>query len=366
MSTSERGITLAVQGVSRRFGRDTVLDAVSLTVPAGTTYALLGSSGAGKSTLLKIMALLEKPSAGRVLIDGREVTIGDRAARLRMAVVFQKPYLFTGTVGYNVGWGLTSRGVRGPQAARRVSDALERVGLGGWQDRRSDSLSGGEAQRVAIARALVLEPEALLLDEPFASLDPVVRGAIIRDLANILAEERVTCLYVTHDQDEAMVVADRIGILHQGRFVREGEASEVMTVPTDLWVAKFIGMEQPIRGRVRAYDEGLAAIDCGGVTLYGAADVAVGTEVLVGVRPEDITLFAGDADIPPSSARNRLAGVVTDVHPTGVSVRVSFETGDVSFAASVSRASASELGLHPGAAVTATFKATAVRVGLPE
>ena len=364
MSTSERGITLSVENVSRRYGRATVLDSVSLTVPAGSTYALLGSSGAGKSTLLKILALLEKPSGGRVLVDGREVSVRDRSTRLRMAVVFQKPYLFTGTVGYNVGWGLASRGVRGAQAARRVSDALERVGLAGWQERRDDSLSGGEAQRVAIARALVLEPEALLLDEPFASLDPIVRGSIIRDLTNILAEERVTCLYVTHDQDEAMVVADRIGILHEGRFVREGEASEVMTVPTDLWVAKFIGMEQPVRGRVRSYADGLAAVDCGGVTLYAAADVAAGTYVLVGVRPEDITLFAGDAEIPPSSARNRLTGVVTDVHPTGISVRVSFETAGVRFAASVSRASAAALGLEPGAPVAATFKATAVRVGL--
>lgn len=363
MSTSDRGIELTVQDVSRRYGRETVLDSVSLTVPAGTTYALLGSSGAGKSTLLKILALLEKPSAGRVLVDGRPATVGDRAARLRMAVVFQKPYLFTGTVGYNVGWGLISRGVRGPEAARRVADALERVGLGGWQDRRSDSLSGGEAQRVAIARALVLKPEALLLDEPFASLDPIVRGSIIRDLVGILAQERVTCLYVTHDQDEAMVVADRIGILHEGRFVREGEASEVMTVPTDLWVARFIGMEQPVRGRVTADEQGLAAIDCSGLTLYAAADVAVGTDVLVGVRPEDITLYAGDAELPLSSARNRLTGVVTDVHPTGVSVRVSFESAGVGFAASVSRASASALGLTPGAVVTATFKATAVRVG---
>jgi molybdopterin-binding protein len=363
VSTSERGIELSVEDVSRRYGRSTVLDSVSLTVPAGSTYALLGSSGAGKSTLLKILALLEKPSAGRVTIDGREVTTRDRATRLRMAVVFQKPYLFTGAVGYNVGWGLTSRGVRGAEAARRVADALERVGLGGWQDRRSDSLSGGEAQRVAIARALVLEPEALLLDEPFASLDPVVRGSIIRDLTRILDEERVTCLYVTHDQDEAMVVADRIGILHEGRFVREGEASEVMTVPTDLWVAKFIGMEQPIRGRVISLAQGLATIECDRLTLYATADVAVGTPVLVGVRPEDITLFPGDAEIPPSSARNRLGGVIRDVHPTGVSVRVAFESAGVTFAASVSRASASALGLVPGARVTATFKATAVRVG---
>jgi molybdopterin-binding protein len=364
VSTSERGIALAVEGVSRRYGRETVLDSVSLTVPAGSTYALLGSSGAGKSTLLKILALLEKPSAGRIMIDGREVSTRDRATRLRMAVVFQKPYLFAGSVAYNVGWGLGSRGVRGADAGKRVADALERVGLGGWQDRRSDSLSGGEAQRVAIARALVLEPDALLLDEPFASLDPVVRGSIIRDLTRILDEERVTCLYVTHDQDEAMVVADRIGILHEGRFVREGEASEVMTVPTDLWVARFIGMEQPIRGRVTASAQGLAAIECGALTLYAASDIAAGTWVLAGVRPEDITLFPGDAEIPLSSARNRLTGVITDVHPTGVSVRVTFEAAGVRFASSVSRASASALGLVPGAVVTATFKATAVRLGV--
>jgi molybdopterin-binding protein len=363
VSTSERGIALSVQDVSRRYGRATVLDAVSLTVPAGSTYALLGSSGAGKSTLLKILALLDKPSSGRVMVDGCEASTRDRAARLRMAVVFQRPYLFTGSVGYNVGWGLTSRGVHGTEAARRVADVLKRVGLGGWQDRRGDSLSGGEAQRVAIARALVLEPQALLLDEPFASLDPVVRGTIVRDLLAILAQERVTCVYVTHDQDEAMVVANRIGILHEGRFVREGEASEVMTVPTDLWVAKFIGMEQPIHGRVTSLVQGLAAIECDGVTLYAASGTPVGTRVLVGVRPEDITLYADDPDLPLSSARNRLTGVVTDVNLTGASVRISFASAGVRFAASVSRASATELGLHPGTPVTATFKATAVKVG---
>jgi molybdopterin-binding protein len=136
-----------------------------------------------------------------------------------------------------------------------------------------------------------------------------------------------------------------------------------MTVPTDLWVAKFIGMEQPIRGRVTASSQGLAAIESDGLTLYAASDLPVGTQVLLGVRPEDITLFPGDAEIPPSSARNRLAGVIRDVHPTGVSVRVAFQSAGVAFAASVSRASASALGLVPGARVTATFKATAVLVG---
>ena len=157
-------------------------------VPAGTVLALLGPSGSGKTTLLDILGLLEKPTSGHVLLDGREVSTRDRDARLQIAAVFQRPYLFKGTVGGNVAYGLVARGVPRATHAAKIAAALERVGLAGYEQRSALALSGGEAQRVALARALVLEPRVLLLDEPLASLDPLLKRRLTHEFARSSAK----------------------------------------------------------------------------------------------------------------------------------------------------------------------------------
>jgi len=309
-----------------------------------------------------VLGLLEKPTHGRVTLDGQPVKAGDKGARMMMAAVFQNPYLFKGTVSENVAYGLKLRGVARAERDERVAAALERVGLGGTQKSSALRLSGGEAQRVALARALVLEPRILLLDEPLSYLDPLIKRRLVTDFSEILSAEGVTALYVTHDQDEAMVVADRVSIIREGRVVRAGEVDEVMTLPTDEWIADFIGMDTALRGAIVATEEGIADIMVASEHVHARTDLPVGIDVLIGIRPEDVTLFAADADLPPSSARNRLRMRVDAVERMGSTDRVSLSSNGLRIAASVSRAAARELGLAPESDVLALFKATSVRV----
>lgn len=344
-----------------RLGR-TILDVPSIDIPCGRTYVLLGASGAGKSTLLRVLGLLEKPTAGTVLYGGREVSGRDLATRRTIAAVFQKPFLLRGTVADNAGYGLRLRGVPATERRARVADALARVGLGGWEDRSAMTLSGGEAQRVALARALVLEPKLLLLDEPLSYMDPLLKRGLAHEFADILASEHVTALYVTHDQDEAAMIADVIGVMRDGRIVVEGDPHSVLALPGDDWLASFLGMEPPLEGVVAGVEDGLARVCVGGIDLYAVTSEPVGTPVAVGVRPEDVLLFEADVDLPRTSARNRLEALVVEVSPRGATVRVVAEAAGGRLAASVSASSAAELALAPGARVTLLFKATAVRV----
>jgi tungstate transport system ATP-binding protein len=340
----------------------TVVDVPAVELASGETYALLGASGAGKSTLLRVLGLLERPSRGRVLFDGSPVAAGDLTARRRIAAVFQKPYLLRGTVADNVAYGLRLRGMKASERTVRVAEVLRRVGLAGWQDRSALTLSGGEAQRVALARALVLEPSFLLLDEPLSYMDPLLKRALTVEFAAILAGEHVTSLYVTHDQDEAAVVADRIGIMREGCIVTEGDADTVLGLPADEWQAAFVGMEPSLRGRVVSCGDGLCEVDCGGVTVFSTDQLPVGTSVLVAVRPEDVTLYGAGAVLPVGSARNHLDVTVSGVRPQGGSVHVTLERAGARFASAVSRAAATELGLKTGQHAVAVFKATAVRM----
>jgi tungstate transport system ATP-binding protein len=353
---------LAAEHITRSFPKSGfTLDVERVEAPAGSVLVLLGPSGSGKTTLLHILGLLEHPDSGRILLGGREVTAGDRDARLQMAAVFQRPYLFKGNVAGNVAYGLDVRGVSAAEKTARVAKALERVGLAGYQQRSALALSGGEAQRVSLARALVLEPRVLLLDEPLASLDPLLKRRLAHDFARILRESGATAIWVTHDQDEALLVADHIAVMNAGRIVTSGPADGVMTLPADDWTASFLGLEQPQTGTVRSSAEGLVEIGCGGsiVAVTGAA--TAGSTATFAVRPEDVILFADGAQLPLSTARNQLPARVVSVQARGATSHIVLDAAGVRLAASVSRASAVDLGLEPGQLVLAVFKATAVR-----
>jgi len=354
--------TVVVEDVHKSYRGRLVVDVDRLEMKPGRTLALLGPSGSGKSTLLSIAGLLERPDSGRILLDGTAVTPKDTDARLSMAAAFQRPYLFKGTVADNVAYGLRLRRVPAAQVSSLVESALERVGLPGWQDRSALTLSGGEAQRTALARAIVLEPRVLLLDEPLASLDPIMKWRLARDFATILRDSSITTLYVTHDQDEALTVSDDIAVMREGRIVAQGCADDIFALPADEWTAGFLGMEPPLLGVIREVHAGVAHVDCDGTVLYAVSELQEGTRVLVGVRPEDVMLFAGDRELPPSSARNRLTGTVTQIEHSGSTFRVTLSVGSLTIASRLSRAAVAELGLIAGAVVTAAFKATAVRI----
>ncbi len=335
-------------------------------VPAGSTLAILGPSGSGKTTLLEILGLLERADEGRVLFDGRPVGVKDREARLQTAAVFQRPYLFKGSVAGNVEYGLVARALPKDERRKRVAAALERVGLAGYEARSAAALSGGEAQRVSLARALVLEPRLLLLDEPLASLDRLLRRRLVKDFATILADAGVTVVYVTHDQDEALVVADSIAIMNRGRIVACGPAEEISGLAADDWTADFLGIGRALEGRVASRGDGLFEVAVGDTPIVVSGDAPVGASVFVSVRPEDVLLFSPGPELPPTSARNRFEATVAAVEPHGATVLVTVSVDGALFASSVSRAAVADLALAPGVDVVVVFKASAVRWRLHE
>jgi tungstate transport system ATP-binding protein len=280
--------------------------------------------------------------------------------RRRMAMVFQQPLLVDGTVSDNAGLGLAFRGVAAGQRAAQVARWLERFGIAALAHRQARTLSGGEAQRVALARALVLEPDVLLLDEPFGGLDEPTRAALLPELGAILRDDRVTTVLVTHDRGEARALADRVAVLMDGRLQQVDETSQVFQAPVSEEVARFVGVETIVSGDVVAVHDGVALVEVWGRTLEIGAPARRGEHVRVGIRPEDVTLVASPDDLNRSSARNHLPGTVVRVTP-GSPVRVLVDVG-FPLVAAVTPRSVAELALAPGAPVTAVFKASATHL----
>lgn len=250
---------LSLQGLTRRFGAHAAVDDLWLEVPRGELLALIGASGSGKTTTLRMVAGYETPDAGRVALDGRDIT-GVPPQRRGFGMVFQHYALFPHlSVGENVAFGLEARGVSRRERRARAEQALAGVGLEGAADRRVQSLSGGEQQRVALARALVIEPPVLLLDEPLSNLDPTLRAGMRSELRAMLARLGVTALFVTHDQEDAFAVADRVALIRQGRLLQVGPPEELYDRPASRAVAEFIGRATLVRAE-RDADAPAAAV----------------------------------------------------------------------------------------------------------
>src|SRR5712691_4194134 len=240
-------------GIRVERGGRVVLDVPALTVLTGEVLGVIGPNGAGKSSLLRVMGALEAPAAGTVRFQGLPVTAAQGlAVRRRMASVFQEPLLADATVFDNVAMGLRFRGADGERIAAQVARWLTRFEIAALAGRQARTLSGGEAQRAALARALVVEPELLLLDEPFSALDQPTREALIGDLGRILREERITTVFVTHDHEEAMVAADRVDVLIDGRLLQLDATARVFRSPVSEEVARFVGVETLVECRVLA------------------------------------------------------------------------------------------------------------------
>lgn len=284
---------LEVRGCTVDYGGTTVLDGADLSVPSGSMHALLGPSGSGKTTLLRAIAGFVRPSAGTIELGGRPL-IGVDPARRGIGVVFQSYALFPHLdVATNVGFGLEARRVPRDERLQRVRDVLALVGLQEYGDRKPSQLSGGQQQRVALARALVIEPDVLLLDEPLSALDRKIRGEVQRELKRIHQQTGVTAVIVTHDQDEALFLADELTILDGGRVRQVGAPTAVYEAPLDPFVADFLGstniLTVPTRrdgARTYALLQGLE------LELAAAVDT---DEVTIGLRPERIGISRGPA-----------------------------------------------------------------------
>jgi len=352
---------LALRGVVvQRGGRD-VLTVDALSVDGGEVLAVIGPNGAGKSTLLQVAALLLRPQRGEVRFDGAAVGADTLGLRRRLALAMQAPHLVQGSVLDNAALGLALRGVPARQRRERARAWLRRFGVEALAARAANRLSGGEAQRVSLARAFAVEPELLLLDEPFSGLDEATRGQLLDDLAGALQETGVTTVFVTHDRAEALRLADRVAVLIGGRLRQAGSAAAVFGAPVDEEVAAFVGVETIVAGRVVEVRDGLATIAVGGQRLTALAPPHAGENVRVCIRPEDVVIQLPKAEAPASSARNLLLGTVTEVRPRGPEARVVIDCG-FALVATVTRLSVEEMGLAPGARVAASIKATALHL----
>lgn len=354
------GPKLSLREVRVRRGRTEIVRVPHLDVFEGEVLVIIGPNGAGKSVLLETLALLQRPSAGRVLFDEQPVNGRQLALRRRMAVVFQDPLLLRRSVADNVAVGLRLRGVRRSERRERVAHWMRRFGIEHLAGRSATTLSGGEAQRTGLARAFALHPEVLLLDEPFSALDQPTREGIIDDLSTVLSETGVTAVFVTHDRDEAMRLGSRLAVLMKGDVRQIGSTEEVFGSPADAEVAAFVGVETMVAARVLSFDGGLARLDVAGRVVEVAAPAPPPRRVLLCLRPEDVVLTPGEVDVP-SSARNRLRGTVRRATPTGTLVRIEVDCG-FPIVAIITRQSLEELELRVGSKLMASFKATAVHL----
>ena len=309
--------------IAKRFGATEVLHGITLRVEAGEFLCLLGPSGCGKTTLLRILAGLVDPDRGRVLIRGRDVTRTPAYAR-RIGLVFQSYALFPHmTVRDNVAFGLDARGIRGVEAAAKIEHALGLLQLLGLEGRYPRQLSGGQQQRVALARALVLEPDVLLLDEPLSNLDARLRQEVRDEIRAVQRALGITTVFVTHDQEEALTLADRIVVLRAGAIVQSGAPLDVYRAPRDLFVANFLGDANVLHGRVRQAGAAAAFVTERGLEIPLGAAAREGAATLV-VRPEAIIL-----DREPGAGPGFTGSIETLTYrgPT-VTLRVALDGGE--------------------------------------
>jgi putrescine transport system ATP-binding protein len=323
------------EAVSKRFSGVAAVAALSLDIFQGEFFALLGPSGCGKTTLLRLLAGLEMPDEGRVLLDGQDLA-SVPPHRRAVNMMFQSYALFPHLdVERNVAFGLKQDGLPKPEIAARVADMLTLVKLEGYERRKPHQLSGGQRQRVALARALVKRPRVLLLDEPLAALDKKLRGETQFELMHLRQKLGLTFLIVTHDQEEAMTVADRIGVMDQGRLVQVATPPEIYEQPNSRWVADFIGDVNLIEGRVLAAGPGSATImspNAGKLQVSAATEAGPGATVWVALRPEKLRISHAP---PADTAANCVAGQIASIGYLGdVSVyKVRLDNGFVMRAA---------------------------------
>jgi putative spermidine/putrescine transport system ATP-binding protein len=350
-AATRSGVEVRLEGLSRHYGDIRALDGLDLTLHPGELVVLLGPSGCGKTTTLRLLAGLEDADAGRVMVGGQDVTHRP-ASKRDMGMVFQAYSLFPHmTVKDNVAFGLRLR--RKPKAERdkRAMEMLGLVGLTSQAGRYAHQLSGGQQQRVALARALAIQPQVLLLDEPLSALDAKVRAQLRDEIRRIQLEVGTTTLFVTHDQEEALAIADRVGVMRDGRIEQLGAPTDVYTRPATPFVAEFVGLSNRLAGEVAG---------SGTVVVRGCTLPLVDTGVPAGpvvalVRPEAVTVAAhGPGESGP------LSGTVIAITFLGATSRISVDLGDTTIMAQLPTSEATEL--SPGQRVTLTIRPNPVLV----
>lgn len=355
--------TVTANNLTMSFGLQKVLDISSLQVLPNEVLVIIGPNGSGKTTLLLCLALLMKPTTGDIKYSGQSI-LGERSKlqlRRRIAVVFQDPLLLNSTVWDNVTLGLSLRNVSKSEMQSRTQKWLERFGVANLAKRQARTLSGGEAKRVSLARAFSLEPEVLFLDEPFTALDSPTRQALLEDFEGVLRETKISTVMVTHDRNEALVLAHRVAVLIRGQIRQVGTPDEVFNYPVDEEVAGFVEAGNILNGKVVSQNEGLAVVETGSREIEVVSNLPSGTKVTICLRHEDVTLTLPSAESFTSSARNRFMGKVVRLFPISSQVRVTLDCG-FPLVALITRRSLEGMGLKEGQEVIATFKASSIHL----
>ncbi|CAL9576188.1 ABC transporter ATP-binding protein [Streptomyces sp. enrichment culture] len=331
-------MTLTLSGISKSFDDFTAVHPLDLTIPEGSFFALLGASGCGKTTTLRMIAGLEEPSAGRILLGDDDITRLPPHKR-PVNTVFQNYALFPHLdIAENVAFGLRRRGIKNVRA--QVAEMLDLVQLGDLARRRPRQLSGGQQQRVALARALINRPRVLLLDEPLGALDLKLRRQMQLELKRIQTEVGITFVHVTHDQEEAMTMADSVAVMYQGRVEQLGPPADLYENPRSTFVANFLGTSNLVEAKVLAGQDTPGTASAGlRVEVPGAdgalrvppdrcsaGDTEPGAMVLVGIRPEKIALISAEEAATVPDGHNRLTGRIKDAGYLGVSWQYQVET----------------------------------------
>ena len=316
---------LHLVNVTKNFGSFTAVDDLTLTIPAGKFFALLGPSGCGKTTTLRMVAGLEQPTVGQILLGDKDITTL-RPYNRNINTVFQSYALFPHLDIYeNIAFGLRRKKVKEAELKERVDAVLTLVELEHLARRKPNQLSGGQQQRVAVARALVNRPDVLLLDEPLGALDLKLRRQMQMELKRIQSEVGTTFVHVTHDQEEAMTMADTIAIMNQGIIEQMGAPEEMYELPKTAFVANFLGQSNLVEGRISGEENGNLIVDVPGGhpvrVMKSRATDHVG-KIVVGVRPEKMWVVAN----PNEELENSVRGTVIDVSFSGVSIQYTIES----------------------------------------
>ena len=338
------GVEVRLENLKRTYGPVTALNDLSLTIAPGELVALLGPSGCGKTTALRLLAGLEQADGGRVVIDGDDVTAVP-ANKRDVGMVFQAYSLFPHMVAWeNVAFGLQMRHVGAAERKRRALEVLDLVGLAPYANRYATQMSGGQQQRVALARALAIQPKVLLLDEPLSALDAKVRSRLRDEIRRVQLEVGITTLFVTHDQEEALAIADRVGVMNAGHLEQLGPPTMVYTRPATPFVAEFVGLTNRLPGEVKS-----GMVEVRGTELPLVQPNAPAGPAIALVRPEAVSLSADGA-----TADGPLVGTVIAVAFLGATSRITVDLGG----------GVTVLAQMPTSAAAATPAGTRVRLAL--
>jgi len=346
---------ITIKNLQRKWKEFNLKD-INLTIEKGEYFVILGPTAAGKTLLLELIAGFYIPDAGEIWIHRDNVTTVTPEDR-EVGFVYQDYALFPHfTVKENIEYGLRIKKIPKNKINKESQAMMDLLGITYLKDRYPATLSGGEKQKTAIGRALMLNPHILLLDEPLSALDAITKAGLQDELKKIHNESDITIIHVTHDQTEAMIMADRIGIMMEGQIVQTGTTQEIFNTPKNRMIADFVGTENVLEGHISKKIDGVAIIDIGSNEIFAISNLETGSKVHAFIRPEDIII---SKEFQETSARNNLKTKIKKIIHLGAIVRIELDNGLVAF---TTKQSAEELKLNTDEHIYASFKTTAVHI----